>query len=158
MQTPSPRSTDIRPLLPIYLVIFVAFIGYAMMVNFFVPLLMHNHGFLSPTASKAQRTTAVGILLAINGAKDLWFLPQNWIAEPLIVDLGPFLLIHLAHGHGFPFTVFFYRAFKYTRIKTRPDDWIVIRALNFRRIHEIVRADAEGMRPSAHKVEHDWKG
>jgi MFS family permease len=46
-------------------VIFVAFIGYAMMVNFFVPLLMHNHGFLSPTASKAQRTTAVGILLAI---------------------------------------------------------------------------------------------
>ncbi len=65
MQTPSPRSTDIRPLVPIYLVIFVAFIGYAMMVNFFVPLLMHNHGFLSPTASKAQRTTAVGILLAI---------------------------------------------------------------------------------------------
>jgi predicted MFS family arabinose efflux permease len=63
MQT--PRSTDIRPLVPIYLVIFVAFIGYAMMVNFFVPLLMHNHGFLSPTASKAQRTTAVGILLAI---------------------------------------------------------------------------------------------
>jgi DHA1 family tetracycline resistance protein-like MFS transporter len=65
MQTPSPRSTDIRPLLPIYLVIFVAFIGYAMMVNFFVPLLMHDHGFLSPTASTAQRTTAVGILLAI---------------------------------------------------------------------------------------------
>lgn len=65
MQTPLPRSTDIRPLVPIYLVIFVAFIGYAMMVNFFVPLLMHNHGFLSPTASKAQRTTAVGILLAI---------------------------------------------------------------------------------------------
>ncbi len=65
MQKPSPRSTDIRPLLPIYLVIFVAFIGYAMMVNFFVPLLMHDHGFLSVTASTAQRTTAVGILLAI---------------------------------------------------------------------------------------------
>jgi MFS family permease len=65
MQTPSPRSTDIRPLLPIYLVIFVAFIGYAMMVNFFVPLLMHDHGFLALTASTAQRTTAVGILLAI---------------------------------------------------------------------------------------------
>jgi DHA1 family tetracycline resistance protein-like MFS transporter len=59
------RSTNIRPLLPVYLVIFVAFIGYAMMVNFFVPLLMHNHGFLPATASNAQRSTAVGILLAI---------------------------------------------------------------------------------------------
>ena len=63
---PTPRrSTDIRALLPVYLVIFVAFIGYAMMVNFFVPLLMHDHGFLPVTASKAQRTTSVGILLAI---------------------------------------------------------------------------------------------
>jgi MFS family permease len=59
------RSTEIRPLLPVYLVIFIAFIGYAMMVNFFVPLLMHDHGFLPVTASKAQRTTAVGILLAV---------------------------------------------------------------------------------------------
>jgi predicted MFS family arabinose efflux permease len=59
------RSTNIRPLLPVYLVTFVAFIGYAMMVNFFVPLLMHNHGFLPPTASNAERSTAVGILLAI---------------------------------------------------------------------------------------------
>jgi DHA1 family tetracycline resistance protein-like MFS transporter len=64
MRTPW-RSTDIRALLPVYLVIFVAFIGYAMMVNFFVPLLMHDHGFLPVTASKAQRTTSVGILLAI---------------------------------------------------------------------------------------------
>jgi hypothetical protein len=35
----------------------VAFIGYAMMVNFFVPLLMHDHGFLPFTASTAQRTS-----------------------------------------------------------------------------------------------------
>ena len=45
------RSTEILPLLPVYLVIFVAFVGYAMMVNFFVPLLMHDHGFLATTAS-----------------------------------------------------------------------------------------------------------
>ena len=60
-----PRATDIRPLLPIYLVIFVAFIGYAMMVNFFVPLLMHDHGFLPAATSTAERTTVIGVLLAV---------------------------------------------------------------------------------------------
>jgi hypothetical protein len=28
------RATDVRPLLPVYLVTFVAFIGYAMMIIF----------------------------------------------------------------------------------------------------------------------------
>jgi len=40
------RTVNIRSLLPLYLVIFIAFIGYAMMVTFFVPLLMHDYGFL----------------------------------------------------------------------------------------------------------------
>ncbi len=65
MPVTESRRTDIRPLLPLYLVVFVAFIGYAMMVTFFVPLLMDNHGFLPATASVARRSMMVGILLAV---------------------------------------------------------------------------------------------
>ena len=56
--------TKLAPLLPVYLVIFVAFIGYSMMVNFFVPLIINDHGFLPPDASTGARTTTVGLLLA----------------------------------------------------------------------------------------------
>ncbi len=57
-------QTRIAPLLPVYLVIFVAFIGYSMMVNFFVPLLMNDHGFLPNDASPGTRATTIGLLLA----------------------------------------------------------------------------------------------
>jgi hypothetical protein len=33
-------KTDLHPLMPLYLVIFIAFIGYSMMVTLFVPMLM----------------------------------------------------------------------------------------------------------------------
>jgi DHA1 family tetracycline resistance protein-like MFS transporter len=67
--------TRLRPLLPLYLVIFIAFIGYAMMVNFFVPLFMNNNGFLPPDASLALRTTTAGVLLAIYPAGQFFGAP-----------------------------------------------------------------------------------
>jgi DHA1 family tetracycline resistance protein-like MFS transporter len=67
--------TRLQPLLPLYLVIFIAFIGYAMMVNFFVPLFMNNDGFLPTGASLALRTTTVGVLLAIYPAGQFFGAP-----------------------------------------------------------------------------------
>jgi len=58
-------KTDLHPLLPLYLIIFVAFIGYSMMVTLFVPMLMHPHGFLDDSVIRSTRTIYVGILLAL---------------------------------------------------------------------------------------------
>jgi MFS family permease len=61
-----PEHTNIRPLLPLYLVILIGFLGYSMMVTLFVPMLMHqSSGFLPTGATTAQRTTMLGILLAL---------------------------------------------------------------------------------------------
>jgi MFS family permease len=62
----TPRKTAIRPLLPLYLVIVIAFLGYSMMVTLFVPMLMHRtSGFLPSSATTAHRTMALGVLLAL---------------------------------------------------------------------------------------------
>jgi len=59
------NKTDLHPLMPLYLIIFVAFIGYSMMVTLFVPMLMHPHGFLDDSVVRSTRTIYVGILLAL---------------------------------------------------------------------------------------------
>ncbi len=40
------QKTDLHPLMPLYLVIFIGFVGYSMMVTLFVPMLMYDHAFL----------------------------------------------------------------------------------------------------------------
>jgi DHA1 family tetracycline resistance protein-like MFS transporter len=66
MTPATPEEADIRPLLPLYLVIVIAFLGYSMMVTLFVPMLMHRtSGFLPSSATTAQRTTALGVLIAL---------------------------------------------------------------------------------------------
>lgn len=51
--------------MPLYLVIFIAFIGYSMMVTLFVPMLMHEHGFVDSSVPRGTRTMLVGLLLAL---------------------------------------------------------------------------------------------
>ena len=61
-----PHKTNIHPLFPLYLVIFIAFCGYAMMVTIFVPMLMHDDGkFFTTTVSQSTRVIYGGILLAL---------------------------------------------------------------------------------------------
>lgn len=61
-----PARTNIRPLLPLYLIIVIAFLGYSMMVTLFVPMLMHQtSGFLPESFTTAHRTTRLGLLLAL---------------------------------------------------------------------------------------------
>jgi len=59
------RGVDLRPLLPLYLVIFIGFCGYSLMITLFVPMLMGANGFLAADTTTSQRSLVLGILLAI---------------------------------------------------------------------------------------------
>ena len=53
------HHVNLRPLLPLYLVIFIAFCGYALMVTLFIPMLMGDYGFVPQDAPVARRTAIV---------------------------------------------------------------------------------------------------
>lgn len=66
LRTGEYLESDIHPLLPLYLVIFIAFCGYAMMVTIFVPMLMHDDGkFFAAAVPQSTRVIYGGILLAL---------------------------------------------------------------------------------------------
>jgi MFS family permease len=56
----------IRSLLPLYLVVFVGFLGYSLMIAVFTPMILRNdNGMLSASSTVAQRTLVFGALLAL---------------------------------------------------------------------------------------------
>jgi DHA1 family tetracycline resistance protein-like MFS transporter len=56
----------IRSLLPLYLVVFVGFLGYSLMIAVFTPMILRNdNGMLSASSTVAQRTLVLGALLAL---------------------------------------------------------------------------------------------
>lgn len=59
------QKTDLHPLMPLYLVIFIGFIGYSMMVTLFVPMLMYDHAFFGGEVTRAAKTSTIGVLLAL---------------------------------------------------------------------------------------------
>lgn len=62
---PAPHRIDLHPLMPLYLVIFIAFIGYSMMVTIFVPMLMDGGGFFHEGAASGTKTVYAGLVLAL---------------------------------------------------------------------------------------------
>jgi DHA1 family tetracycline resistance protein-like MFS transporter len=59
-------STRIRSLLPLYLVVFVGFLGYSLMIAVFTPMILRNdNGMLAASSTTAQRTLVLGVLLAL---------------------------------------------------------------------------------------------
>src|SRR5919202_6320823 len=55
-----------RSLLPLYLVVFVAFLGYSLMIAVFTPMILNNdNGMLPATSTTSQRTIVLGVLLAL---------------------------------------------------------------------------------------------
>jgi len=60
-----PNKTDLHPIMPLYLVILVAFAGYGLMVSIFIPMLMHDTGFFDESVSSSTRGIYGGILLAL---------------------------------------------------------------------------------------------
>ena len=55
-----------RALAPLYVVVFTGFLGYSLMITVFTPLLLSAEGELLPaSASTAERTLILGVLLAL---------------------------------------------------------------------------------------------
>lgn len=66
----------LRPLLPLYLVIHVGFVGYGMMTVLFTHMLLQGKGELLPAgAGMQQRTAVLGILLALYPAAQFFGTP-----------------------------------------------------------------------------------
>ena len=59
------RQFAIRRLLPLYLVVFVGFLGYSLMIAMFTPLFLRADGRMLPSSdSLAVRTILLGVVLA----------------------------------------------------------------------------------------------
>ncbi len=59
------KDFDLGRLVPLYMLIIIAYLGYAMMVTLFPPMLLLDNGFVDPDTSKSTRTILIGLLLAL---------------------------------------------------------------------------------------------
>lgn len=60
------RPFTLRAVIPLYVVVFVGFLGYSLMIAVFTPLLLRNDGGMLPASSSfAQRSLLLGVLLAL---------------------------------------------------------------------------------------------
>ena len=103
---PTMQTVDLKPLLPLYLVIFVGFCGYSLMITLFVPMLMGADSFLGANTTPGQRSVVLGILLAIYplgqflGSPVLGALSDRYGRKPilttsLLVSIAAFVAISL---------------------------------------------------------------
>jgi DHA1 family tetracycline resistance protein-like MFS transporter len=59
-------SPGIGRVLPLYLVVFIGFLGYSLMITVFTPMLLdEGSGFLPAEATTSERTLVLGVLLAL---------------------------------------------------------------------------------------------
>jgi MFS family permease len=59
-------GTRVRGLVPLYLVVFVGFLGYSLMIAVFTPMVLRDdNGMLPVSSSLAQRSVVLGVLLAL---------------------------------------------------------------------------------------------
>jgi DHA1 family tetracycline resistance protein-like MFS transporter len=78
--------STVRRLFPLYVVVFVGFLGYSLMIATFTPMILRNEdGMLSAGSSLTQRSLVLGLLLAL---------------YPLGQFLGSPVLGALSDGHG----------------------------------------------------------
>ena len=59
------RELGLGRLVPLYMLIAIAFIGYSMMVTLFPPMLLLDHGFVDTATPKSTRTILIGLLLTL---------------------------------------------------------------------------------------------
>jgi MFS family permease len=60
------RAPGIRAVFPLYVVVFVGFLGYSLMIAVFTPLMLRNDGGMLPASSSfAERSLLLGVLLAL---------------------------------------------------------------------------------------------
>ena len=100
------QGVNLRPLLPLYLVIFIGFCGYSLMITLFIPMLMGENGFLGTDTTANQRSLVLGILLAIYplgqflGSPVLGAFSDRYGRKPvlmisLLVSIGAYALVSL---------------------------------------------------------------
>jgi MFS family permease len=59
-------TSRVHRLLPVYLVVFVGFLGYSLMIAVFTPMMLRDDNGMLPTSSTtAQRSVVLGVLLAL---------------------------------------------------------------------------------------------
>lgn len=104
---PNYEKTDLHPILPLYLVILIAFTGYGLMVTIFIPMLMHGSGFFDESVTRATRVIYSGILLA------LYPLGQ-FLGAPVIGSLGDRFGRKRVLSISLIFTIFFYIVIAYS--------------------------------------------
>ena len=85
----------LRSMLPLYVVIFVGFVGYSLMITIFTPMIMQGHaGFVPANMPAARRTILLGVLLCLYPA-------GQFVGSPIMGSLSdrfgrkPILLISL---------------------------------------------------------------
>ena len=85
-----------RALMPLYVVVFVGFLGYSVMIAVFTPMMLRNDGGMLPASSSfAQRSLLLGLLLAV-------YPLRQFLGSPVLGTLSdrygrrPILLASLA--------------------------------------------------------------
>jgi MFS family permease len=59
-------SSGLGRVLPLYLVVFIGFLGYSLMITVFTPMILANdNGMLAADSSTSERTLVLGVLLAL---------------------------------------------------------------------------------------------
>ena len=108
----SRSEAGILPLLPVYTVVFVGFVGYSLMIAVFTPMLLDAHGGMVPSDSPmAQRTIILGVLLSLYplgqffGSPVLGALSDRYGRKPtllasLAITTACYALISIALGVG----------------------------------------------------------
>ncbi len=99
-QAAGSESVHIWRVLPLYLVVFVGFVGYSLMIAMFTPMVLRADGGMLPhDATLATRTIVLGVLLAV-------YPLAQFIAAPIIGSLSdrfgrkPTLLVSLCASAG----------------------------------------------------------
>jgi MFS family permease len=63
---PPAGPQDLKPLLPLYAVVFAGFVGYSLMITVFTPMIMSNHDWLMRTNEPmSRRVIVLGVLLCL---------------------------------------------------------------------------------------------